>query len=177
MGGIGVFTPEKLVIPVLTTRINRVPELKEALELRFGPVDYQSAELPFEYTKYYIPEMGDNIKRLFFSFEKLVDPQTLAEIKIETNSLEDLLAEDGKRKINLDPGLLALSRFVLATTKENAHRIPLSKGIYAEITLLYSGGDFHALPWTYPDYAAPEYREILRDIRALLAGQLKLLKR
>ena len=171
MGQIGNFQKEKLVIPVLST----LPEVREVL-LRlltdsFGPIDYESPLLDFNYTDYYTPEMGQNIKRFFLSFRDLVDPEKLAEIKIETNRLEDSLALGGLRRINLDPGLLCLSRFVLATTKENAHRIPLQRGIFGEITLIYRNKEFQPLPWTYPDYASQEYRRILNEIRQILCRQ------
>ena len=71
---------------------------------------------------------------------------------------------------------MALSRFTLATTKENAHRIPLSDGIYAEITLLYARGGFQPLEWTYPDFRSERYRALLSDIRALYKAQLPALR-
>jgi hypothetical protein len=67
---------------------------------------------------------------------------------------------------------MALSRFSLATTKESAHRVPLSHGIYAEITLLYSKGGFRPLDWTYPDFRSPAYLAVLNDIRARYKAQL-----
>jgi hypothetical protein len=77
------------------------------------------------------------------------------------------------RKVNLDPGLLNLSRFILATTKDNSHRIPLEKGIYGELTLQFSKKDFQTLPWTYPDYTTREYRDILIRIREIFKNNLK----
>ena len=53
----------------------------------------------------------------------------------------------------LDPGLLLPTRFVLASGKDFTHRIYLAKGIYADLTLIYTRGVFQRLPWTYPDYA------------------------
>jgi len=118
--------------------------------------------------------MDGAIERSFVSFERLVDPSALAAIKRETNCLEDTFRGAAGRTVNLDPGLLALSRFSLATTKENAHRIPLSDGIYAEITLLYARGGFRPLEWTYPDYRAEPTLAILTRIRALYKTQLSL---
>ncbi len=116
--------------------------------------------------------MGTPILRFFLAFRELVDPSRLAAVKGESNTLEERWRRDGRRAVNLDPGLLALSRFVLATTKENAHRIPLSGGIYAEVTLLYARGGFRPLEWTYPDYRSPEYLAILNDIRTRYKEQL-----
>jgi hypothetical protein len=77
------------------------------------------------------------------------------------------------RLVNLDPGVLSLSRLILASTKDFSHRIPLRDGIYAEVTLRYSGGDFRNLPWTFPDYRTEDYHAILRQIRSTYREQLR----
>jgi hypothetical protein len=116
--------------------------------------------------------MGPEIQRFFVSFGRLVDPSTIARIKLETNSVEDAFREEDRRKVNLDPGLLCLSRFTLVTTKDNAHRIPLSDGIYAEVTLIYHKGSFQPLEWTYPDYRSAGYLAILNEVRTLYKAQV-----
>jgi hypothetical protein len=171
MGTAGVFGREKLVIAILISAIGRRDELLAHLAERWGPVDYASDPFPFTFTHYYDAEMGSSIDRFFISFERLVDPARLAQIKQETNGIEDLFRENGSRKVNLDPGLLSLPRFILATTKENAHRIPLAGGIYAEITLLYGKGSFRPLPWTYPDFRSEPTLSILNKIRARYKSQ------
>ncbi|MGD0724225.1 MAG: DUF4416 family protein [Spirochaetia bacterium] len=173
MGTAGVFSREKLVIAILISAIGRSDELISRLADRWGPVDFASDPFTFTFTHYYDAEMGSPIDRLFISFERLVDPSCLARTKQETNGIEDLFREKGSRKVNLDPGLLSLPRFVLATTKENAHRIPLTEGIYAEITLLYGKGSFRPLPWTYPDFRSEPTLSILNKIRALYKSQPK----
>jgi hypothetical protein len=123
--------------------------------------------------------MGAPITRFFVSCRELVDPSRLAEIKRTTNGIEEefhrlgLRADVhvGLRPINLDPGLLSLARFVLASTKPSAHRLPLASGICAEIELLYERGAFRPVEWTYPDYRSREYLEILGHIRGLLKAQ------
>jgi hypothetical protein len=116
--------------------------------------------------------MGVPITRFFVSFLRLIDPGSLAGIKRQTNRLEELFAESGKRKVNIDPGLLNLSRFILASSKDGSHRIPLSGGIFAEVTLVYESGSYRPLEWTYPDYRSCEYRDILADIRRLYKAQV-----
>jgi len=148
MGTAYRFKKEKLVIPILASASDYLSELFPRLEERFGPIDYTSESIDFTFTDYYLEEMGDQIERFFVSFSDLIDPGLLPDIKITTNEIERFFADGGSRKINLDPGILALSRFVLATTKENAHRIPLRDGIYGEITLLYRDNEFQVLPWT-----------------------------
>ena len=171
MGTAGVFSREKLVMAILISAIDRKDELVSRLVDRWGPVDYASDPFTFAFTHYYDAEMGSPIDRFFVSFDRLVDPACLAQTKQETNAIEDLFRENGSRKVNLDPGLLSLARFVLATTKENAHRIPLAEGIYAEITLLYGKGSFQPLPWTYPDFRSEPTLSILNKIRARYKSQ------
>jgi len=173
MGTAKAFKPEKLVIGVLTTRPERREELLSLLSARFGPADLVSTPMAFDGTSYYVPEMGDGIRRFFVSLRDPVDPSTLADIKCDTNALEDRFREDGNRKVNLDPGLLSLARLTLATTKNRAHRIPLRRGIFAELTLLYQRGAFQPLPWTYPDYRSKEYHRLLSEIRAAFKESLQ----
>jgi hypothetical protein len=172
MGSPHAFAPEKLVVAVLSSEPELGGKLLERLEQLFGPSDWASPQLPFTYTHYYDREMGGPITRYFLSFRELVDPQRLARIKQTTNRLEEELRYEGRRCVNLDPGLLSLSRFILASTKPSAHRVALAEGIYAEITLIFERGSFRPVEWTYPDYRSPEYLEILNRIRALLKDQL-----
>lgn len=98
-------------------------------------------------------------------FKDLVDRAGLASIKLLTNDIENAYSIDGKRQFNLDPGLLTLENFVLATGKNRAHRVYLSDGIFADLTLVFRKGSYRPLDWTYPDYADKELIEILNRIR------------
>jgi len=173
MGIAGTYTPEKLVMCVLSSSPDRVGDLRALLVEQWGGIDFSSDPIPFIATDYYAREMGAGIMRTFLSFQRLVDPSSLSQVKLRTNSLEGRFRVEGSRRVNLDPGLMALSRFSLATTKESAHRIPLSDGIFAEITLLYSKAGFRALEWTYPDFRTPAYLSALNEIRALYKAQLR----
>ena len=161
------FTKEKLVIGVLISAEAIRRQLLARITDEFGEIDLQSDTLPFDFTHYYDAEMGVPIKRFFVSIEELKPPDSLSDIKLRSNRIEDEFRVEGKRRINLDPGFLALSRFVLATTKEGSHRIPLCSGIYGEITLLFEKGEFRPLPWTYPDFRSDAYRSILKKIREI----------
>ena len=99
--------------------------------------------------------------------------EDLAHIKLTTNGIETMYAVGGKRQVNLDPGYLTAARFVLGTGKDYSHRIYLSKGIYADLTLFFQQGKFKALPWTYPDYCADQMREYLKCIRRRYLFELK----
>ena len=184
VGAIREPVPEKLVIAVLVGPAEPSggegpgapgalgERVARALEEEFGPLDFTSEELAFSWTAYYEKEMGPSIRRFFLSHERLVPPGALAGIKVATNRLEEGFSRGGRRRVNLDPGLLGRSRFILASTKDSSHRVPLGQGIYGEITLMYERGAFRPVEWTYPDYRSPEYRRILGEIRQRYVRQL-----
>lgn len=176
MGEITSFTPEKLIIAVLISKDEMLDKLINILTDKFGPVDFKSKLMEFNYTDYYNSEMGNKIERFFLSFQNLIGPENLPDIKILTNKIENSFLIDKQRKVNLDPGMLSVKRFILATSKDNGHRIPLQKGIYGEITLLFINKKFQSLPWTYIDYQSEEYSKILNKIRIIYKNNLKELK-
>ena len=163
-----------LVIGVLSSLEEQHDKLIEILQSHFGPIEAQSPILDFSFTDYYDSEMGSRPVRYLLLFKNLVDPSQLASFKTLTHELEKLFAfEHGNRRINLDPGILSLSNFILATCKDRSHRIPLRDGIYAETTLIYQAKDFQRLPWTYADYSSEDVKVILRGFRQWLKTELK----
>ena len=148
------------------------------LRTHFGPIDLESEVWPFDQTNYYRVEMGDDIRRRFVFFEELISVERLGEIKCLTNDLETRICDDtlrphDRRPVNIDPGYMTLSKIVLATTKDYAHRIYVDRGIYAEVTLHYESGVWCPYPWTYPDYAADTYRACFESARRKLKEQLR----
>ena len=121
--------------------------------------------MPFTFTDYYNPEMGEGIERFFISFSRLISPDALADAKTITNAIELDEAVDGKRKINLDPGLISEASVILATTKNRAHRIAIGHNLYAEVTLIYQNHGFVSFPWTYADYRSDDVQTILIKMR------------
>jgi len=164
--------PVKLVVGMISGRKPLFDAAQRELIAQFGPPDYESALMAWEFTDYYSRELGENLGRKFLSFETLIDPERLAEVKSFTNQLEGQFSERGVRRINLDPGYLDSAKLVLATTKNRDHRIYIGRGIFAEVTLHFRGKSFRAREWTYPDYATPEYIAIFNEIRALYRGQI-----
>jgi len=165
--------PVKLVVSMFTAHEGLFEVAKARLVERFGPIDYESQTLPFDHTRYYAPEFGENLLRRFVAFERLIDPAELAPIKLFTNALEMELAEGDKRRINLDPGYVSLGKLVLATTKDYSHRIYLGQGIYAEVTLRFHKGSFQPWEWTYPDYASSPCIALFNHIRRIYLDQLR----
>ena len=178
MGKTKKHTPVKLIVGFIFQEKTILKKAEAALRRNFGKIDFQSETLVFNHTDYYKKEFGNNLLRKFISFQKLVNPETLAEIKLSTNKIEENFSKSGLRRINIDPGDLDLSKLVLATTKDYSHRIYLKKGIYAEVTLFFKSKRFQPWPWTYPDYRTGEYAGIFNEIRNIYARTLPfLLKR
>jgi len=143
------------------------------LSKSLGKSDIISEVFPFEFTNYYSAEMGSGLLRAWVGFEKLIEPTELSSIKNFSNNVEAQNCKAGKRTINLDPGYLALSKIILASTKDFSHRIYLSDGIYAEITVQYKNKAFSALPWTYPDYMCPQAIRFFTQLREIYHNQLQ----
>ncbi len=157
--------PARLVVSLLAGRDRPRQKALAMLVRRFGRLCFVSAPLEFNFTDYYRAEMGPGLTRRLAVFRELVDPVRLKVIKQVCMSIEQDLAAQGRRTVNLDPGLLAPDALVLATRKPRGHRVCLAPGIYAEVTLLYHKGDFQGLPWTYQDYAGPELKTLLHRVR------------
>ena len=157
--------PAKLVISCFTRDKKVLGDVARRLSESFGPPDVISPWLTFEHTDYYNPEMGAPLFRRVMAYSELMEQEALADVKLFTNELEDKFATEGRRLVNIDPGYLVAERFVLATGKNYTHRIYLRAGIYADLTLIYHNGGFHALDWTYPDYAGEAIISFLQCVR------------
>jgi hypothetical protein len=168
--------PVKAIISVLTAEPNILPTVYQQLTDRLGPIDYTSELLHFDSTPYYEIEMGEGIQRQFISFGNLIDAGTLADKKLWTNQVEQVFAQKdtSQRRVNLDIGYVTMAKLVLATTKNNAHRIYLRDGIYGEITLRFYRKTFQPWEWTYPDYRSPAYIAIFNHIRTIYREQLDI---
>ncbi|HNT29378.1 MAG TPA: DUF4416 family protein [bacterium] len=178
MGKLSPVTPVKLFIGVLTSSSDLLPDIRQELQISFGSIEAQSTVWDFTYTDYYADEMGTNLQRTFFSFSDLFAPYELAQIKRQTNELEQFLADrhatqTTQRPVNLDPGYLEASKLVLASTKNFSHRICIGDGIYAELTLQYRKGVFTPLPWSYPDYQSEQYQDFFSQVRVRYLEQLR----
>lgn len=164
----------KLFFSIFSNSVELIEEVVSLLEDMFGLIDISTKYIPFEQTDYYEEEFGKGLKRKIIFFENLISPEQIVEIKLNAMLLENKYTFNGKRKINIDPGYLALSRVVLTTGKDYTHRIYLNKGVYADLTYIYKKGEgYISLPWTYPDYATTEFRNIFMQAREILRNQLR----
>lgn len=164
----------KLIVAVIINGKETFDDLLKILSTRFGDVETLSPWYNFDFTDYYKPEMGAPLFRRFIVFQNLIDQETLPDIKLWTNELENtFLNQSGNRHVNLDPGYLTLERFILATGKNFTHRVYLRDGIFADLTLIYTKGAFQTLPWTFPDYATETIRAFLATVRQAYYLELK----
>ncbi len=167
--------PVKLIVGMISAQEVLFGQACRQLASHWGDIDLVSPVFPFYHTDYYQPEMGSNLLRRFVSFQKLISPDNLAACKLLSNQIEaDFADEQGKRRINLDPGYLNFHQLVLASAKNFSHRIYLKEGIYAELTLQYKKGcGWQDLPWTYPDYRLAATKEFLSQVRKQYKQQLE----
>jgi hypothetical protein len=163
----------KLVMSVISAEGGIFRDVVQILAGHFGTPDFISAQMPFGYTSYYEKEMGKALVRRMVSFEKLIPPESLPDVKLMTNRVEDQFSGEGRRKINIDPGYISAAHLILATGKGYTHRPYLRDGIYADLTLVFTEGAFRALSWTYPDYAGQEVTTLLHKIRGKYLEALK----
>lgn len=169
----GCFQKEKLFCGIICAKDYPRAGFLEDLERMWGPCDFVGPSMRFDFTKYYEKEMGIELKRFLVSFQDLADPSTLSEKKRQAILCEQRHVRNAGRQVNIDPGMLSPDRIVLASTKNNRHRIPLSDGIYGDLTLLYYCSGYHALPWTYADYQSEALQQQCLDIREKYLQQLK----
>lgn len=174
------FLPAKLVCSIIARASLAFEAAEEELVSLYGPTDLKSPLFPFDLTRYYEAEMGQDLSRRFLSFERLIPPERLVEIKLETNALEEKLGQTLRtvlRPVNLDPGILRTSSLIMATAKDFSHRVPLGRGVYAHLELLFTKTGIRFLDWTYPDFRRPGYQDFFLQVRRLYLAQLKALRR
>ncbi len=149
----------------------------ERLTERWGEIERSTVEIPFDAGGYYEREMGTDLVKRWVAFRRIALPDELADWKLETNQLEREFAETFEgpepRPLNLDPGYVTQAKLVLATTKDRDHRIYLRDGIFAEVTLSFTGGRWVNHRWTYPDYQTGTAHTFAADGREQLRQHLR----
>ncbi len=163
----------KMIVSIFSPEQELIDRALDELIPILGNADWVSPVIPFDRTRYYEREMGWPLYRRFASFENLMSPDSLVDVKLRTNQIEERYSVEGRRRVNIDPGYICLERLILATGKNYTHRVYLSKGIYADLTLVFKKGTFQPLSWTYPDYAEPEIIKYFNEIRDRYKKQLR----
>ena len=173
MGSIRCPKPVLLLLAAFSPDESAFDWVKQKAEKQWGNMILESKTFPFEtFTNYYAQTMGDTLPKKLWAFENLIPPDALPNIKRLTNHWEEDFKSatlcNAERPLNLDPGYLDLGKLILASTKDHAHRIYLSDGIFAETTLMYTQKNWKPMPWTYPDYQSSGYQTFLTQCREYL---------
>ena len=167
-------SPAKLIIGLLYPTGS--PDILDWAVLRlsstFGDIERTSPPFPFTWTDYY-KDISPDLTRRFLTFKGLRHPFGLVVWKRLAISIEAESAQGGGRLVNIDPGYMDGARLVLASTKDNAHRIYLWDDIFAEATLCHGKSGWVSFSYTFPDFASGAYFEFLdlarsdwkRDVR------------
>ncbi|MDR1580850.1 MAG: DUF4416 family protein [Synergistaceae bacterium] len=144
----------------------------------FGDIELASQSYPFGYTDYY-RDIAPRLERRFFVFAGLRHPFGLVVWKKLAISIEAESAAcagtdtDTGRHVNIDPGYLDGARLVLASTKDNAHRIYLWDDIYAETTMCRKKSGWISFSYTFPDFASGVYDDFLDSARNIWRRDLR----
>ena len=157
------------IISVIYSSMDALADALKQLERKFGPVQYETLEIECQRPEMYREEMGDGLLRRFFSFEKLIDRDSLADAKKICHKIEPEFSDRVEgydfRAVNIDPGILTTSNLIMASHREYNHRIYLKDGIFAEVSLIHANGGFRRLPWTHPDFCEAEAIEFFTRVR------------
>lgn len=146
----------RLIVSVIHAHLDACADALRALERQFGRIVAETTDLPCANAQEYAEEMGSDLFRRFFCFDRLVERDSLAEAKAACHRIENQLGDRVHdftfRAVNIDPGLLTADNLVMASHREFTHRVYLTNGVFAEVTLVCSQRGFVRLPWTPADF-------------------------
>lgn len=155
----------KLIIAVMYSDSKVYNSLKTLLVEEFGDA-VESKDYDFDkFTSYYEKEMGKNLVKRFLVFDFSIEKKDLIKVKKRTTSIEKEFSEDGKRKINLDPGYLSDKELVLASFKKGTdYKEDLGESVYAHKVLEFKDRKVKVFWHTFPDYRVKENQEFFISI-------------
>ncbi len=168
--------PVKYFVAVLYGDVAVLERVREELISRWGAIDYEGPDHPFDLTDYYRDEMGTDLVRRIVAFERLMPPTELVAMKHACNEMENLWAVAGKRRVNLDCGYLDHHKVVLASMKGAGHKLYLADGVWGDFTCRWRNGDFQPFEWSFPDFKTGCYRSEFAHIRELLLAERRRLR-
>lgn len=172
MGDVITQRPVLLIAGVFSRHESALAWARERFAEAWGPIALASERFEHRETTYYEKSMGADLQKYFLASETLIDPARLPEFKLQANAWEEEYRAFGshaeERPLNIDPGYITEAKLVLATTKDRDHRLYLSQGIFAEVTLHFARGGWQGRPWTYPDYQRADYHAFFTRCRDYL---------
>ena len=168
MARIQLPAPGRLIISFIYSSLDALTDALTEVERRFGPVQYETLDIPCTEVSRYREEMGGDLTRRFFSFEREVECDQLIACKKICHKIEsrygDQVDDTTFRTVNMDPGLMTPENLVVASHREANHRVYLGDGVYADLTLVWSQGRFVRLPWTPEDYCHDEAIDLFQRV-------------
>jgi hypothetical protein len=166
--------PVKLIIALMWGDAAALELSLMRLRREWGDPDFIGEDHPFDATRYYEAEMGLELRRRLVSFARLAPPESIREAKLACNKIENDLARDRCRRVNLDVGYLDHNKIVLASAKYAGQKIHLGDGIYADLIARFRDGRYAPFEWTFPDFRDGRYDRELKVIRSIYAEQIKV---
>ncbi|MFH0936623.1 MAG: DUF4416 family protein [Candidatus Woesearchaeota archaeon] len=158
----------KLFVGVLYNDEEMLNKVVKELIQKYGEIEQESKTYEFNFTNYYENEMGKNLIKKFIVFKNLINRDEIADIKIETNKIEDKYSKNNNRLINLDPGYLTKDNIILASVKESPYKVYIGNGIFSHLTLIYGNKKWNANERTFPDFKTNEVQEFFLEVRKCL---------
>lgn len=166
--------PKKVLLftAVLISKDFSVEEINRVLLKKIGPACFCSRLMNFVWSDYYQDEMGEDLKRLFIVYKKPVSRDEIVKYKKLCDAIELKYLKNGKRSVNIDPGIITPENIVLATNKAFFHRIYIKKGVYSEVTLFYKKGTYNPIEyWTFPEYRSSAVIEFFNKARSFMPAR------
>lgn len=166
-------TPGKLIVSFIYSSIDALADSLKKVEKQFGPVEFETLDFEPADKLRYAEEMGRSIQRRFFSFARPADRDSLVALKKTTLRIEpefaDQVGDHLFRSVNIDPGILSSDNLLIASSRAANHRTYLADGIYADMQLVWSRGQYVRLPWTDEDFCHDETIDLLTRIHSTFA--------
>ena len=163
----------KLLAAVLWRTEEALTATRKAMANVWGPIDHEGADHPFTTTDYYTSEMGPDLKRRLFSFRRIISPETIVPLKHEACAIENDLAVDNRRQVNIDVGYLDVNKLVLASLKYGPQKIYLGSRVWADLISFYRKGHFRTMEWSFADFKDNRYERELLLIRERYKQELR----
>jgi hypothetical protein len=168
--------PVKLLVAVLWADAEALRAALQGMAEWWGPIDFEGTDHSFDMTDYYETEMGPTLFRRLVSFQPLVSPESLVEVKLACNRREEEQRGLAGRRVNLDSGYLDHNKIVLASAKGLGQKIYIARGIYADLVARYGKGRYQPFEWTFPDFKDGRYDGELAEIRQRYLQQLRTIQ-
>jgi len=159
-------SPAKLIAFIIAPQNSLKDTWLSAIADKFGTLEHKGEFFPFCKTDYYKAEMGENLHRCVVSFEGLAEPENINTYKNKAIELENSLkSESGGRTLNIDIGYMDSDKIVLPSTKRGPFKLYAGGGIWLDMILTYSKGDFKPTEWAFADFKENPYKRDLLLIR------------